>query len=321
MDYLKIGSVKLEKTAALAPMAGVADRAFREVAKSFGACYCVGEMASAKGLCYGDTKTPELLFVGESERPMAVQLFGSEPDFMARAAEIALKFSPDIIDINMGCPAPKIVNNLSGSALMKNPTLAGEIIKAVTQAVDIPVTVKFRKGWDDDSVNAIEFAEICEKNGASAICIHGRTKKQMYAPPVDIDIMREVKKAVSIPVIANGDVVDIDSAKEMYDKTGCDLIMIGRGALGHPWIFDDIKRSLYGESAKVLSVEEKMAVMREHIIKLCEYKGEVVGMKEARKHTAWYLKGFPNAAALRRETSSLNRLEDLDRLIDMVLNV
>jgi nifR3 family TIM-barrel protein len=250
---------------------------------------------------------------------MAVQLFGSEPEFMAKAAEIALKFSPDIIDINMGCPAPKIVNNLSGSALMKNPTLAGEIIKAVAQAVDIPVTVKFRKGWDDESVNAVEFAEICEKNGASAICIHGRTKKQMYSPPVDIDIMREVKKAVSIPVIANGDVTDVDSAKEMYDKTGCDLIMIGRGALGHPWVFDDIKRGLYGESAKVLSVEEKMAVMREHIIKLCEYKGEVVGMKEARKHTAWYLKGFPNAAALRRETSSLNRLEDLDRLIDMVL--
>lgn len=321
MDFVNIGNVKIEKTAALAPMAGVADRAFREVCKKFGASYVVAEMASSKGLCYNDTKTPELLVCTDFERPMAVQLFGEDPVFMGRAAKIAMDFNPDILDINMGCPAPKIVNNKSGSALMKTPDVAGEIIKEVVKNSTVPVTVKFRKGWDKNSVNAVEFAKICEENGASAICVHGRTREQMYAPEVDLDIIRDVKKAVKIPVIGNGDVVDVESAKRMYDYTGCDLVMIGRGACGKPWIFKEIQRGLYscGEPLQ-LSVFEKMDIMREHLTRLCELKGEVVGMKEARKHTAWYLKGYPNSSALRRATSELKTLVDLENLIFKVLN-
>ncbi len=320
MDFINIGNVKIKKTAALAPMAGVADRAFREVCKSFGASYVVAEMASSKGLCYGDTKTPELLICTNSERPMAVQLFGEDPEFMGRAAKIAMDFSPDILDINMGCPAPKIVNNKSGSALMKTPDIASAIIKEVVKNSAVPVTVKFRKGWDENSVNAVEFALMCEEAGASAVCVHGRTRQQMYAPTVDLNIIREVKRAVKIPVIANGDVADVESAKRMYDYTGCDLVMIGRGTCGKPWIFEEIRRGLYNRGEPLeLSVSEKMEIMRHHITKLCEYKGEVVGMKEARKHTAWYLKGYPNSAALRRATSELKTLEDLDRLIKEVL--
>ncbi len=320
MDFIEIGNVKIEKTAALAPMAGVADRAFREVCKNFGASSVVAEMASSKGLCYNDTKTPELLICTEGERPMAVQLFGEDPEFMGRAAKIAMDFSPDILDINMGCPAPKIVNNKSGSALMKTPDIAGSIVREVVKNSSVPVTVKFRKGWDENSVNAVEFAEICEENGASAVCIHGRTRQQMYAPCVDLDIIREVKRAVKIPVIGNGDVVDVESAKKMYDYTGCDLVMIGRGACGRPWIFEEIRRGLYNHGEPLnLSVGDKMEIMREHITRLCEYKGEVVGMKEARKHTAWYLKGYPNSAALRRATSDLLTLNDLGNLIKQVL--
>ncbi len=316
---MKIGNIEIKRTAALAPMAGVADRAMREICKEFGAAYMVGELASSKGMMYSDKKTAQLLMVSEKERPMAVQLFGSEPEVMALAAKKAMAFSPDVIDLNMGCPAPKVAGNGGGAALMKNPELAGEIVKAVCQAVDVPVTCKFRKGWDDDSVNAVEFAQICEKNGAAALTIHGRTRKQMYAPSADWDIIKAVKEAVSVPVIGNGDVVSAKTAAEMYEHTGCDLVMVGRAAYGNPWIFKEI--DAYMTNGVLLpppSLEEKMDVMRRHVVLMCEYKGEYTGMKEARKHTSWYMKGLRGAASLRAQAGRLSHLSDLDCLIEAV---
>lgn len=315
-----IGNVELKGYAALAPMAGVADRTFRRLCVSFGAGYVIGEMASAKGLSMSDKKTAELLTVTEQERPMAVQLFGHEPSVMAFSAEKSLGYSPDIIDINMGCPAPKVTSNGGGSALMKNPQLCGEIVKAVKNAVNIPVTVKIRKGWDDNSVNAVEVAKICEENGADAITIHGRTRAQMYAPSVDLDIIAEVKKAVGIPVIGNGDICTAQDAAEMYEKTGCDYVMVGRAALGNPWIFSEISALLgHGRILPPVTLNEKMLVMRKHITGLCEDKGEFVGMREARKHVAWYIKGMHGAAKLREEAGLLSNPEDLDALILKIL--
>lgn len=268
---MKIGSLELKRTAALAPMAGVADSAFRQICKEFGACYLVGEMASAKGMHYSDKKTARLLTVREQERPIAVQLFGDEPEILAEAARKALAFQPDVIDINMGCPAPKVAGNGGGSALMKNPALAARITEAVVRAVDLPVTVKFRKGWDDQSVNAVEFARAIEQSGAAAVTVHGRTRQQYYAPPVDLDIIAAVKQAVSIPVIGNGDCVDIPSVINMYKYTKCDLVMIGRGALGSPWIFRQVDRYLTdGTVLPDPSLPERMQVMLRHIKLICE---------------------------------------------------
>ena len=317
---MRIGNIELPKTAALAPLAGVADRAMREISREFGACWTVGEMASSKGLSYGSKKSGELLCIHEEERPAAVQLFGSEPETMAEAARLALEYEPDAIDINFGCPVPKVAGNGGGSALMKDPALAGKIVKAVVQAVDIPVTVKFRAGWDSEHINAVEFAEICEENGAAALTVHGRTRTQMFAPPVDLDIIRQVKEAVAIPVIGNGDVDSPEAAKLMYEQTGCDLIMVGRAAMGNPWIFRRIAH--YMETGELLpepSPEERMAVLRRHICLLCEYKGEYVGMREARKHSSWYIKGMRGAAEFRRECGALETPEDLSALIDKVL--
>ena len=235
---LSIGDLTLPSTAMLAPMAGVADRAFRALARSYGAALVVSEMASAKGLCYQGEKTEELLEITAAERPMSLQLFGDDPAILAEGARIAMKFAPDLIDLNMGCPAPKIAGNGAGAALMKNPPLAAQIVRAIASAVPVPVTVKFRKGWDDSSVNAVEFAKRMEDAGASALCIHGRTREQMYAPPVDLGVIAAVKAAVSIPVIGNGDIDSPESARRMYEETGCDLVMVGRGALGAPWIFE-----------------------------------------------------------------------------------
>ena len=316
---MKIGNTEINGYAALAPMAGVADRAFRELCVGFGAAYVVGEMVSAKGITYNSEKSFELLELSRQERPAAVQLFGYEPDVMAKAADFAMKYSPDIIDINMGCPAPKIACNGSGSALMKNPQLCGEIVRAVSQAVDVPVTVKIRKGWDSSSVNAVEVAVICEQAGAKAVTVHGRTRSQQYAPPVDIDIIRQVKQAVSIPVIGNGDITSAQDAADMYEKTGCDLVMVGRGALGNPWIFREIN-SLLGADRPFLPVSpaERISVLIRHIQKLCEYKGEAVGMREARKHAAWYFKGMRDAAALRRKAGTLEKFDDLIELCKSV---
>ena len=312
---MKIKDVEFENNVFLAPMAGIADRAFRELCINYGAGYTVSEMVSSKGLTMGDKKSGELLTLGEIENPAGVQIFGDNPEIMAQAAKMCIKYHPNIIDINMGCPAPKIAMNGGGASLMKNPLLAGEIIKAVGKAVDIPVTVKIRKGWDDENITAVELAKIAEKNGAAAITVHGRTRMQMYSGKVDYDIIAKVKKAVDIPVIANGDIVDEQSAAIMFEKTNCDAIMIGRGALGNPWIFRRI--NAYLNECRVLpdvSINEKMVVMLKHIQKIIEYKDEYTAMREARHHAAYYTKGIRGGAALRKEISTFEHFEQLEEL-------
>lgn len=311
---MNIGNVKFEHIAFLAPMAGIADRAFRELCVQHGAAYTVTEMVSSKGLTMGDRKSHALLQMG-GLYPCGAQIFGDEPETMANAARMCLQFHPDIIDINMGCPAPKIASNGGGAALMRNPQLAYLITKAVVEAVDIPVTVKIRKGWDDDNINAVEMATLAEKAGAAAITIHGRTKQQMYSGKVDYDIISQVKKAVSIPVIGNGDITDPQSAAIMLEKTNCDAIMIGRGALGNPWVFSQI--NAYLDECRVLpepTVTQKMVTMLKHIETTIEYKGEYTAMREARHHAAYYTKGMRKGAALRREMASLEHFEQLQEL-------
>lgn len=316
MDNLNIGGVPLKSHAVLAPMAGVSDRAYRELCVRFGAAYCVSEMVSSKALSFNSKKSEELMEISDLERPCGIQIFGDDPKCMADAAKHALENKPDIIDINMGCPAPKISSNGSGSALMKNPRLCGEIVKAVTAVTDIPVTVKIRKGWDDDSVNAVEVAKICESAGAAAITVHGRTRQQYYKPPVDYDIIRAVRESVSVPVIANGDIDSAERAKEVMDITGCDLVMIGRATLGNPWIFSQINAFLENPNVKIHTpdLEERLGVMIEHIGKMVEYKGEHMAMLQARKLVVGYFKGMKGAAALRNEAGKIKTLDDLYEL-------
>lgn len=316
---MKIKDLEFNHIAFLAPMAGIADLAFRELCVQYGAAYTVSEMVSSKGLTMGDKKSAQLLTLG-NDRPAGVQIFGDDPEIMAKAAVKCLDFNPDIIDINMGCPAPKIAMNGGGASLMKKPELAYEITKAVVQAVDIPVTVKIRKGWDDESVNAVEMAELAEKAGASAVAVHGRTRQQMYSGSVDFDIIAQVKKAVGIPVIANGDIKDEQSAAIMLEKTNADAIMIGRGALGNPWVFSKI--NAYLDECRVLpepSITQKMAVMLKHIQKIIEYKGEYTAMREARHHAAYYTKGMRGGAKLRAEIGKLERFEQLQELSYKIL--
>ena len=323
MDNLNIGGVPLKSHAVLAPMAGVSDRAYRELCVRFGAAYCVSEMVSSKALSFNSKKSEELMEISDLERPCGIQIFGDDPKCMADAAKHALENKPDIIDINMGCPAPKISSNGSGSALMKNPRLCGEIVKAVTAVTDIPVTVKIRKGWDDDSVNAVEVAKICESAGAAAITVHGRTRQQYYKPPVDYDIIKAVRESVSVPVIANGDIDSAERAKEVMDITDCDLVMIGRATLGNPWIFSQINAYLENPNVKIHTpdLEERLGVMIEHIGKMVEYKGEHMAMLQARKLVVGYFKGMKGAAALRNEAGKIKTLDDLYELRQKALSL
>lgn len=323
MDNLNIGGVPLKSHAVLAPMAGVSDRAYRELCVRFGAAYCVSEMVSSKALSFNSKKSEELMEISDLERPCGIQIFGDDPKCMADAAKHALENKPDIIDINMGCPAPKISSNGSGSALMKNPRLCGEIVKAVTAVTDTPVTVKIRKGWDDDSVNAVEVAKICELAGAAAITVHGRTRQQYYKPPVDYDIIKAVRESVSVPIIANGDIDSAEKAKEVMDITGCDLVMIGRATLGNPWIFSQINAYLENPNVKIHTpdLEERLGVMIEHIGKMVEYKGEHMAMLQARKLVVGYFKGMKGAAALRNEAGKIKTLDDLYELRQKALSL
>ena len=317
---MEIGNVHIDGKAVLAPLAGVADRAMRELCIDYGAAMVTTEMVSAKGFTMNDRKSTELLTLTEGERPAAVQLFGNEPETVAEAAKKALEFRPDIIDLNMGCPAPKIVNNGSGSALLKDPPLAESIVRAVVGAVDVPVTVKFRIGWDPEHINAVEVAKRLEDAGASALTVHGRTREQMYAPPVDVPAIRSVVEAVSIPVIANGDVRDGLSAAKMLAATDAAGVMVGRGAMGRPGVFQQINGFLDGEhNLPEPPVSERMRVMMKHAQLLCQYKGDRVGMREIRKHAAWYIKGVRGAAQFRNEIGRLNSMDALGKLAIRVI--
>ncbi len=322
MEYISIGNVKIKRTAALAPMASVADRAYRTLCREYGACYTVSELISAKGLCYQDTKTAELCTVTDNERPMALQLFGSEPDFIERAVEKCMTYKPDILDLNMGCPVPKVVNNNSGSALMKDIQLAASLVRAAKRASDVPVTVKFRKGWNGESVNAVEFAKAMEDAGADALAVHGRTRDQMYSGKADWDIITQVKKAVSVPVIGNGDVTTLNECLAMYEQTGCDLVMIGRATYGNPFIFREIDSCFEGTAYTPPTIEERMEVMLYHIRLILSQKeegSEERAMKEARKHASWYMKGLYGAASFRAKCYSLETYEDAQRLAEEFL--
>ena len=317
---MKRDEFKIEKAACLAPMAGVTDRAFREICIEYGASCVTTEMVSAKGLVIGDRKSRMLMEINGSEMPAAVQIFGCEPDIMAQAAAQAEMTGCVSLDINMGCPAPKVSGHGGGAALMKDPVLAAEIAAACVKAVGIPVTCKIRTGWDEGSVNAVEMAKRLEDAGVSALTVHGRTRRQMYAPPVDYETIRAVKESVSIPVIGNGDVSDPESAELMFRKTGCDAVMVGRGALGAPWVFDSINE--YIKTGSIIpepSIRERMSVMLRHIARLCEYKGDYVGIREARKHAGWYIKGIRGAASFRRDIGSLESLDELKALAEKVI--
>ncbi len=316
---MKIKNLELKNNVILAPMAGVTDKAFRMITKPFGPGLMYTEMVSGKGLFYNSKKTSDLLETEEDEKPVATQLFGHEPDVLASIAEKALEYGAQLIDINMGCPAPKITGSGDGSALAKTPQLAGEIVAAVVAAVDVPVTVKIRKGWDDSLVNAVEMAQIAEKNGASAITVHGRTRQQFYSGTADLDIIKAVKQSVSIPVIGNGDITDEYSAKHMLEYTNCDGIMIGRGAQGNPWIFERVIHYLEtGEKLPHPTPEERAAKMTEHLCLLIKYKGDYRGIQEARKHMAWYIKGCRGGAKLREAIMRASTQEEMLKIIDLV---
>lgn len=315
---MKIRNINFENGVFLAPMAGVADRAFRHMCKKYGADGVVTEMISSKATVFEDKKTKELARIDDFERPCALQLFGSEPETMARAASLCMEFSPDIIDINMGCPVHKVVSSGDGSALMKNPALAYEIMKAVVDAVGekIPVTVKIRRGFDKDHINAVEIALLAQKAGVDAVFVHARTREQMYAPPCEYSTIKDVKEAVSIPVIGNGDIYCAQDAARMISETGCDGVMIGRGALGNPYLFAQVKHYLKtGETLAFQSAKDRLEDIKEHMSLLVADKGEAVAAAECRKHLAWYIKGVRGAAALRDE---INRTENVEKTIRLI---
>lgn len=317
---IKIGNIEINGPLALAPMAGVTDLAFRKVCRDNGAAYTCTEMVSAKALCYNDQKTQSLLQTGEGEHPVAAQIFGSDPLCMGEAAGIAREISgADIIDINMGCPVGKVVSSGDGSALMKDMDKAQRIVEAVVKGAGAPVTVKFRKGWDKGSVNAVEFAKMCEAAGASAIAVHGRTRVQMYSGVADWDIIRDVKKAVSIPVFANGDVFEPEDAPHILRYTGCDGAMIGRGAFGNPWIFKRANALLAGEPLPPLPpLSERIDTAVAQFELAAATKGERLACLEARRHFAWYLKGIPHSGYYRTQAVHVETLEDVRALAKLM---
>lgn len=320
MKQLKIGNVTLENPLILAPMAGVTDLPFRLLCKEQGVGLICMEMVSAKAVLYNNKNTEALLKIEERECPVSLQLFGSEPEIISQIAARLEERPFSILDINMGCPVPKVVNNGEGSALMKNPKLAAEIVRQTVRAIKKPVTVKIRKGFDEDSINAVEVAKYIEDAGASAIAVHGRTRAQYYAGEADWEIIRQVKEAVSIPVIGNGDIVDGASAKAMMDETGCDGIMIGRACRGNPWIFSQVLKYIenagFGYRCEKPSIEEVKAMIMRHAKLMVDIKGEYTGMHEMRKHIAWYTAGYPHSAQVRRLTNEIETLEDLEELLN-----
>ncbi len=328
---MKIGPLEIPHGWMLAPMAGVTDRSFRRLCRRYGAEYTVSEMVSAKALCYeqrgragAPTATAPLAAICADEAPMAIQIFGHEPEFMAEAAKMLeasdyrgciSELPPVAIDINMGCPVRKVTGNGEGSALMKDPRLAGRIVEAVARAVSIPVTVKIRAGWDATSVNAPEVARILEASGASAICVHARTREQLYSPGINPAVIAEVKRSVTVPVIGNGDIYTAADALRMMADTGCDGVMIGRGAMGNPWLFAELSAAAEGREYTPPAVSERMAVAEEHLLAMVAHKGERIGLAEAKKHMAWYLHGLRGAASARSEIMNAHTAPEIQAIL------
>lgn len=321
IEPLVIGEVKLSNNLILAPMAGVTDLPFRLLCKEQGAALVCMEMVSAKGIHYNNKNTKSLLEVDEKERPASLQLFGHEPDIMSEVIKRIDDRNYDILDINMGCPVPKIVNNQEGSALMKNPLLVGQLVEAAVKASSKPVTVKIRKGFDEEHVNAVEIAHIAQESGAAAVAVHGRTREQFYSGKADWDIIRQVKEQLSIPVIGNGDLLDAKDVIAMKELTGCDGFMIGRGAQGNPWIFHQILH--YFETGEIISkppMEEMIPMMLRHAAMQIEFKGEYTGIREMRKHAGWYTAGYSGAVHIRRRINEVNNLDELRALFEGLIS-
>ncbi|SMB85763.1 tRNA-U20-dihydrouridine synthase [Desulfonispora thiosulfatigenes DSM 11270] len=319
---MKIGNITIQNPVALAPMAGVTDKAFRILVKKYGCGIIYTEMVSAKALTYKNKKTFELIDLKDEEAPISVQIFGSEPEIMAEGALIVEEYGADIIDINMGCPVPKIIKNNEGSSLMLNPDLAANIVEKISKKVKIPVTVKIRKGWDENNLNAVEFAKKMEASGAAAIAIHGRTRDQFYSGNADWNTIKQVKEVVNIPVIGNGDIILPQDAKNMFEQTDVDAVMVGRGVFGRPWILGSIGDFLAnGTEYKEPSIIKKVNIAREHAHLAIKYKPEQLAMKEMRKHLGWYFKGLPGATAIRRNMNSILTLEDFESLLSEYLEV
>ena len=312
---MKIGNIELDTPVALAPMAGISDLPYRVICREFGCGLTVSEMVSAKGLLYKNEKTFAMLQIDEAERPTAIQLFGSVPEELAEAAKIVEAQGADIIDFNMGCPVPKVVNNGEGSALMKVPELAGKILEAMVKAVRVPVTVKFRAGWDEEHRNAVEIAKIAEASGVAAVAVHGRTRNQFYMGKADWEIIRRVKEAVRIPVFGNGDVFTAGDGLRMFKETNCDGLMLARGAYGNPWLFTQLRAALAGKDIPAVTAGEKLQQIILHATALVDFKGEKVAIREMRSHASAYIKGLPRASEYREK---FHKLETLREMVDLV---